>query len=137
MFQVLTACLQAKLPDAFSLDPKQFDHVLNVVTIDGKLQWAVHKADHTYRQTVLLTQPSHREVSSAAHKLHEALEVAGCRLSPGQTAIDLGKTTGFLLKQWLLCTQMDRRQVCSSFQQFKRLQHELLHLVTPTPELDI
>lgn len=85
--------MQERLPDTFNLDPKLFDHVLNVVTIDGRLHWNVHGADSSYRQTVLLTQASPREVSSAVHKLQEALTVLGHRLGCEQAAIDLGETT--------------------------------------------
>lgn len=85
--------MQERLPNSFNLDPKYFDHVLNVVTIDGRLHWNVHEADSTYRQTVLLTQPSQREVSSAVHKLQEALAVLGHKLGCEEAAIDLGKLT--------------------------------------------
>lgn len=84
--------LQDKLPESFNLDPKYFDHVLNVVKIDGRFHWNVHAADSSYRQTVLLTQPSQREVSSAVHKLQEALAVLGHKLDSEQAAIDLGGT---------------------------------------------
>ena len=85
--------MQERLPDSFNLDPKRFDHVLNVVTINGRLHWNVHEADDTYRETVLLTQPSQREVSSAVHKLQEALAVLGHKLGCEEAAIDLGKIT--------------------------------------------
>lgn len=84
--------MQDRLPESFSLDPKHFDHVLTVVKIDGRLHWNVHAADSGYRQTVLLTQPSQREVSSAVHKLQEALAVLGHKLGSDQAAIDLGET---------------------------------------------
>ena len=80
------------MPETFRLDPKAFDYVLNVVTIEGALWWHVHKADSTYRQTVLLTQPSQQLVSSAVHKLEEAFEVFGYQLCPKHKAVDLGNT---------------------------------------------
>ena len=67
--------------------------MLNVVTIDGGLHWNVHEADTSYRQTVLLTQPSQREVSSAVYKLQEALAVLRHDLGSEQAAIDVGEMT--------------------------------------------
>ena len=84
--------MQDMLPGSFYLDPKQFDHVLNVVEYDGRLHWNVHAADSSYRQIVLLTQPSQKEVSSAVHKLQEALAVLSHKLGSEQAAIDLGET---------------------------------------------
>ena len=82
--------MQERLPITFELDPKQFDYVLNVVTIEDSLHWHLHPAEHNYRQTVLLTQPSNKGVSTAVHKLQEALDVVGYKLSCEQTALDLG-----------------------------------------------
>lgn len=90
---MLESRMQERLPDSCNLDPKHFDHVLNVVAIDGRFHWNVHEADSTYRQTVLLTQPSLREVSSAVHKLQEALAVLGHKQGCEEAAIDLGKHT--------------------------------------------
>ena len=84
--------MQSCLPEAFQLDPKAFDHVLNVVFIDGKLRWNMHTAASSYRQDVLLTRTSIDHVSTAVHKLEEALSVLGLQLSRQVKAIDLGKT---------------------------------------------
>lgn len=89
--------MQAQLPDTFSLDPKSFRYVLNVLTIEGSLHWLLHEANSTYRQTVLLTQPSQQQVSTAVHKLEEALEVVGHQLGSNQKAIDLGDGLDYLL----------------------------------------
>ena len=94
--------MQEKLPENFNLDPKHFDHVLNVVRIDGTFHWNVHAADSSYRQTVLLTQPSQKEVSSAVHKLQEALAVLGHKLDSEQAAIDLGETAAQKLCEVML-----------------------------------
>ena len=94
--------MQDRLPQSFNLDPKHFDHVLNVVEIDGKFHWNVQAADSSYRQTVLLTQPSQRGVSSAVHKLQEALAVLGHKLDSEQAAIDLGDTTAWI-SLWSCC----------------------------------
>ena len=83
--------MQSRLPEAFQLDPKAFDHVLNVVSIDGKLHWHMHEAASSYRQDVLLTRTSVDPVSTAVHKLEEALGVLGLQLNRQVKAIDLGK----------------------------------------------
>ncbi len=82
--------LQEQLPETFSLDPKVFRFVLNVVAVEGMLWWNLHEVDSTYRQTVFLTQSPKQLVSTAVHKLQEALEVTGHRLDADQKAIDLG-----------------------------------------------
>lgn len=82
---------QTCLPEAFQLDPKVFDFVLNVVSIEGKLGWHLHRAGSTYRQDVLLTRSSHEPVSTAVQKLAEAQTVLGLQLDRQIKAIDLGK----------------------------------------------
>ena len=81
---------------AFQLDPRVFDYVLNVVTTEGGLRWRMHAAPLTYRQDVLLTRTSHDPVSTAVHKLEEALAVLGFRLDRHVKAIDLGESTQVL-----------------------------------------
>ena len=72
------------------LDPKDFHYVLSVVDVEGVLRWHLHEVTSNYRQAVLLTQLSQQQVSSAVHKLQEALEVLGHQLRTTETAIDLG-----------------------------------------------
>ncbi len=80
------------MPETFKLDPKAFQYVLNVVASEGNLLWNLHEADGTYRRTALLTEPPQKYVSSAVHKLEEALHVIGHRVGSDQRAIDLGGT---------------------------------------------
>lgn len=113
----LESWLGERLPDSCNLDPKHFDHVLNVVAIDGRFHWNVHEADSTYRQTVLLTQPSLREVSSAVHKLQEALAVLGHKQGCEEAAIDLGAAPGgwsyHLAKQIRMVIAVDPAELSS------------------------
>ena len=84
--------LQKQLPDTFELDPKVFDFVLNVMCSEGKLRWHMHSAPATYRQDVLLTRINDDHVSTAVHKLEEALEVLDFQLGRHVKAIDLGQS---------------------------------------------
>ena len=77
---------------AFQLDPKVFDYVLNVATTEGGLRWRMHAAPPTFRQDVLLTRTSHGPVSTAVHKLEEAMALLGFRLDRHVKAIDLGES---------------------------------------------
>ncbi|DBA93670.1 TPA: hypothetical protein ACH3X3_013742 [Trebouxia sp. C0006] len=86
--------LAAHLPETFKLDPKVFHYVLNVVATEGKLLWNLHETDGTYRQTTLLTESPQKCVSSAVHKLEEALHLVGHHLGSNQRAIDLGAAPG-------------------------------------------
>ena len=72
------------------MDPKDFHFVLSVVDIEGVLRWHLHEVTSNYRQAVLLTRLSQQQVSTAVHKLQEALEVFGHQLKATETAIDLG-----------------------------------------------
>ncbi|KAL0032338.1 hypothetical protein WJX79_005830 [Trebouxia sp. C0005] len=86
--------LAAHLPEPFKLDPKGFQYVLNVVANEGTLLWNLHEADGTYRRTTLLTESPQKCVSSAVHKLEEALHVVGHHVGSNQRAIDLGAAPG-------------------------------------------
>ena len=83
--------LQSRLPESFQLDPKVFDFVLNAVLVKGKLRWHMHRAASSYRQDVLLTRCSPDPVSTAVHKLEEALGMFGVQLDAQAKAIDLGE----------------------------------------------
>ena len=67
--------------------------MLSVVDIEGCLRWSIHEATSNYRQAVLLTPSVQRPVSSAVHKLQEALAVIGHQLGAEDIAIDLGKVS--------------------------------------------
>lgn len=87
-----TSGLQKQLPDTFELDPKVFGFVLHVICSEGKLRWHMHAAADTYRQDVLLTRMGGDHVSTAVHKLDEALDVLGFQLDRHVKAIDLGES---------------------------------------------
>ncbi len=80
------------MPEKFKLDPKDFQYVLNVVATEETLLWNLHEVDGTYRRTTLLTESPQKCVSSAVHKLEEALHVVGHHVGSNQRAIDLGGT---------------------------------------------
>ena len=66
--------------------------MLSVVEVEGSLRWSLDKATSNHRQAVLLTPSLQQPVSSAVHKLQEALAVVGHQLSSVDIAIDLGDT---------------------------------------------
>lgn len=83
--------LQSRLPESFQLDPKVFDFVLNAVLVESKLRWHMHRAASSYRQDVLLTRTCPDPISTAVHKLEEALGILGVQLNTQAKAIDLGE----------------------------------------------